>query len=265
MTQPMLFSPLQIRSVRLKNRVVVAPMHQYSAVEGFATDWHLVNAGKYAQGGAGLVIMESTKVARNGCGTVGDTGLWNDDFIPALARCAAFIKAHGAVAGLQLGHSGRKARLCRPWEGGKPLRGDEPEIFDWDGWELVAPSAVPHTEKSPTPRALSHNEVRDLAAKWGEAAGRAATRRLRRDGDPWRPRLSDPSVPLAGRQCPHRRIWRLRTEPDAVCDRGRRMRARGLACGQAAVHAAVLRGRCRLGDRTRACGWRNCSRPKAST
>jgi len=86
------------QGVRLKNRVVVAPMHQYSAVEGFATDWHLVNAGKYAQGGAGLVIMESTKVARNGCGTVGDTGLWNDAFIPALARCAAFIKAHGAVA-----------------------------------------------------------------------------------------------------------------------------------------------------------------------
>ena len=74
MPQPMLFSPLEIRGVRLKNRVVVAPMHQYSAVEGFATDWHLVNAGKYAQGGAGLVIMESTKVARGGCGTVGDTG-----------------------------------------------------------------------------------------------------------------------------------------------------------------------------------------------
>ncbi len=175
MTQPMLFSPLELRGVRLKNRVVVAPMHQYSAVEGFATDWHLVNAGKYAQGGAGLVIMESTKVARNGCGTVGDTGLWNDNFIPGLARCAAFIKAHGAVAGLQLGHSGRKARLSRPWEGGKPLRGDEPEIFDWDGWELVAPSAVPHSERSPVPRALSHNEVRDLAVKWGEAAARAAT------------------------------------------------------------------------------------------
>src|ERR1700744_5376130 len=90
MTQPMLFSPLDIRGVRLKSRVVVAPMHQYSAVEGFANDWHLVNAGKYAQGGAGLVIMESTKVARNGCGTVSDTGLWNDGFIPAPARCAAF-------------------------------------------------------------------------------------------------------------------------------------------------------------------------------
>lgn len=173
MTIPMLFSPLQIRGLTLKNRVVVAPMHQYSAVEGFATDWHLVNAGRFAQGGAGLVIMESTKVARNGCGTVGDTGLWDDKFVAPLARCAAFIQAHGARAGIQLGHSGRKARLSRPWEGGKPLKGDEPEISDWEGWELVAPSAVPHSEKSPVPRALSHNEVRDLAMQWGEAAARA--------------------------------------------------------------------------------------------
>ncbi|MBN8975660.1 MAG: NADH:flavin oxidoreductase/NADH oxidase [Rhizobiales bacterium] len=173
MPQPMLFSPLDIRGLRLRNRVVVAPMHQYSAVEGFANDWHLVNAGKFAQGGAGLVIMESTKVARNGAGTVGDVGLWDDQFIPPLARCAAFIKAHGARAGIQLGHSGRKARLSRPWEGGKPLTGDEPGVFDWAGWELVAPSAVPHSERSPTPRALSHNEVRDLAVKWGEAAARA--------------------------------------------------------------------------------------------
>lgn len=173
MTQPMLFTPLDIRGLQLKNRVVVAPMHQYSAVEGFANDWHLVNAGRYAAGGAALVIMESTKIARNGCGTVGDTALWDDKFIPALARCAAFIKQHGARAGIQLGHSGRKARLSRPWEGGKPLAGNEPEITDWDGWELVAPSAVPHTKDSPMPRALSHNEVRDLAVKWGEAAARA--------------------------------------------------------------------------------------------
>src|SRR5262245_28411665 len=158
MAQPLLFTPLSVRSVTLRNRVVVAPMHQYSGVEGFATDWHLVNAGRYAQGGAGLVIMESTKVARNGCGTVGDLGLWDDKFIPGLARCAAFIRAQGAVPGIQLGHSGRKARLSRPWEGGKPLTGTEPDIYDWEGWELVAPSAVPHTETTPTPRALSHNE-----------------------------------------------------------------------------------------------------------
>jgi len=174
MAQPLLFTPLSVRSVTLRNRVVVAPMHQYSGVEGFATDWHLVNAGRYAQGGAGLVIMESTKVARNGCGTVGDLGLWDDKFIPGLARCAAFVRAQGAVPGIQLGHSGRKARNGRPWEGGKPLTGNEPGICDWEGWELVAPSAVPHTETTPTPRALSHNEVRDMAANWGAAAARAA-------------------------------------------------------------------------------------------
>ena len=174
MTAPLLFTPLALRSVTLKNRVVVAPMHQYAAVRGHATDWHLVNAGRYAQGGAGLVVMESTKIARNGCGTVGDVGLWDDAFIPALARCADFIKAHGAVAGLQLGHSGRKARLTRPWEGGRPLTGGEPEVFAWEDWELVAPSASPHTEGSPVPRALSLNEVRELVAKWGAAAVRTA-------------------------------------------------------------------------------------------
>jgi 2,4-dienoyl-CoA reductase-like NADH-dependent reductase (Old Yellow Enzyme family) len=173
MTQPLLFTPIQLRSITLKNRIVVAPMHQYAAEKGFATDWHLMNAGKYAAGGAGFVMMESTKVARNGCGTVGDTGLWDDKFIPNLARCADFIRKQGAVPGIQLGHSGRKARLRRPWEGAAPLKGDEPEVYEWDDWELVAPSAVPHSEKSAVPRALSHNEVRDMVGKWADAAVRA--------------------------------------------------------------------------------------------
>ena len=118
---PLLFEPISIRDVTLKNRVVVAPMHQYAADKGFATDWHLMNAGRYAAGGAGLVIMESTKVERRGCGTVGDLGLWDDEFIPGLKRCVDFIRQHGAVPGIQLGHSGRKARRFRPWEGGAPL------------------------------------------------------------------------------------------------------------------------------------------------
>ena len=84
MAGPMLFTPLQIRDVTLKNRVVVAPMHQYAAVRGFATDWHLMNAGRYAAGGAGLMMMECTKVERRGCGTMGDLGLWDDAFIPGL-------------------------------------------------------------------------------------------------------------------------------------------------------------------------------------
>jgi 2,4-dienoyl-CoA reductase-like NADH-dependent reductase (Old Yellow Enzyme family) len=173
LSNPLLFTPLTIAGVTLKNRIVIAPMHQYSAEQGFATDWHVMNAGRYAAGGAGLVIVESTKVARNGCGTVGDTALWDDKFIPAMTRVADFIKQHGAVAGIQLGHSGRKARLTRPWEGGKPLKGNEPEIYDWEGWELVAPSAVPHTEKSPTPRAMTNAEVKQMARNWAAAATRA--------------------------------------------------------------------------------------------
>ncbi|MGI9476487.1 MAG: NADH:flavin oxidoreductase/NADH oxidase [Hyphomicrobiaceae bacterium] len=173
MSYPLLFTPLEIRDARLKNRIVIAPMHQYSAKQGHVTDWHLVNAGRYAVGGAAVVMMESTKVARNGCGTVGDTALWDDSFIDGMARCAAFIKSNNALAAIQLGHSGRKARLTRPWEGGRPLKGDEAEIWDWEGWELVAPSAVAHSELAAKPRALSHNEIGEMVANWGRAAERA--------------------------------------------------------------------------------------------
>ena len=173
MSNPLLFTPIQLREITLKNRVVVAPMHQYSAVKGYPTDWHLMNYGRFAAGGAGLVIIESTKVDRRGCGTVGDTGLWNDDFIPHFRRLADFIRAHGAVPGIQLGHSGRKARLSRPWEGGKPLTPDySPEIWNWEGWELVAPSAIAASENEPVPRALSHADIQLLVEMWGQAARR---------------------------------------------------------------------------------------------
>ena len=115
MTNPLLFTPLSIRDLHLKNRVVVAPMHQYSALKGFPTDWHLMNAGRYASGGAGLFFVESTKVERRGCGTVGDLGLWDDAFIEPLRRIVEFTKSCGAAVGIQLGHSGRKARTARPW------------------------------------------------------------------------------------------------------------------------------------------------------
>jgi 2,4-dienoyl-CoA reductase-like NADH-dependent reductase (Old Yellow Enzyme family) len=169
---PKLFEPLSIRGVTLKNRVVVAPMHQYSGVKGFATDWHLMNAGRYAAGGAGLVIMESTKVERRGCGTVGDLGLWDDAFIPGLKRCADFIRAQNAVPGIQLGHSGRKARRFRPWEGGGPLE-PSAEIDDWEAWELVSASAIAAPETDPLPRALTRAEIPGVIERWGQAARRA--------------------------------------------------------------------------------------------
>ena len=156
----------------MKNRVVVAPMHQYAAENGFPTDWHLMNIGRFAAGGAGLVFVESTKVDRRGCGTVGDTGLWDDKFIPHFKRLADFIRAHNAVPAIQLGHSGRKARRFRPWEGGAPLMEAPDGCVDWEEWELVAPSALPGGRNDPEPRAHSNAEVKNLADMWGEAARR---------------------------------------------------------------------------------------------
>ena len=176
MTQTLLFTPLRLRELELKNRVVVAPMHQYSAVKGYPTDWHLMNAGRYAAGGAGLVILESTKIERRGCGTVGDLGIWDDAFVPHLARIGDFVHQCGAAAGIQLGHSGRKARIERPWEGGRPLARADAErqgITDWEAWELVAPSALPADEGAPIPRALTRDEIRSVAEAWGKAAARA--------------------------------------------------------------------------------------------
>jgi len=172
MVAPILFSPIRLREVALKNRVVVAPMHQYSGVRGAPTDWHLMNAGRFAAGGAGLVIVESTKVERRGCGTVGDLGLWDDSFVPAFRRIADFIRQHGAVPGIQLGHAGRRARLERPWEGGRPLK-PSPEIDDWDAWEIVGPSPLSAGEGEPPPRALSRDEIPRAIEAWGRAAARA--------------------------------------------------------------------------------------------
>jgi 2,4-dienoyl-CoA reductase-like NADH-dependent reductase (Old Yellow Enzyme family) len=137
------------------------------------TDWHLINVGKFAAGGAGLVIIESTKVERRGCGTVGDLGIWDDAFVEPLSRLVKFIKQQNALAGIQLGHSGRKARANRPWEGDGPLQ-HRSDIDDWDGWQPVAPSPIAHSEKWPVPKALERHEVKDLVQAWGEAARRAA-------------------------------------------------------------------------------------------
>ncbi len=174
MTQPLLFTPLSIRGLALKNRVVVAPMHQYSAIKGFATDWHVMNAGRYAAGGAGLVMVESTKIERRGCGTIGDLGLWDDAFIPQLARVADLIHYCGAAAGIQLGHSGRKARCQRPWEGGRPMGKDSVAPEDWAAWELVAPSALA-SDGAAVPRELTVAEIHAMVEAWGKAAARANT------------------------------------------------------------------------------------------
>ena len=170
--EPKLLSPLTIRDLTLRNRVVLSPMLTYSATNGHTNDWHLMHLGKFAAGGVGLVMMESTKIDPAGCTTPRDCGIWKDDFIPALSRIAALVKNHGAAAGIQLGHSGRKARNVLPWEGRTPdatLEG----VDHGERWELVGPSALQGSPDAEVPHVLTIDEIHDLVRKWGEAARRA--------------------------------------------------------------------------------------------
>ena len=170
MAQPLLFTPIQLRDVTLKNRVVVAPMHQYAAKEGFATDWHLMNAGRY-MGRRRAAIAESTKVERRG-----GAARWAISPVGRRLSPRARCGVHQAAVRcrIQLGHSGRKARRWRPWEGGAPLLDPKaPEVFDWDGWELVSSSAEAAPASDPLPRALSRDEIPEVIERWGQAARRA--------------------------------------------------------------------------------------------
>ncbi|MET0674938.1 MAG: NADH:flavin oxidoreductase/NADH oxidase, partial [Bradyrhizobium sp.] len=174
MSETLLFSPMRLRDVELKNRIVVPPMLQYVAERGFPTPWHITNAGKFAAGGAGLVIVESTKVERRGCGTVGDLGIWDDKFIAPLREIAGVIKANGGVAGIQLGHTGRKGKAKRPWEGEGTLSAEDlGKVEDVQGWDLIGPSALSFGQGYVTPRAIERREIPDAIDAWGKAAARA--------------------------------------------------------------------------------------------
>jgi len=169
---PTLFSPMTIRGVTLRNRIVLSPMLTYAADDGHVSDWHLVHLGKYAIGGCGLVFMESTKIDPGGRSTPRDCGLWNDEFIPDLQRITRFIRENGAVSGIQLGHSGRKARHAVPWEGRSQLPGpvtDEAGVV----WGLVGPSAIPAGPGLEAPIELTVDDIQEIIASWGRAAARA--------------------------------------------------------------------------------------------
>jgi 2,4-dienoyl-CoA reductase-like NADH-dependent reductase (Old Yellow Enzyme family) len=167
----MLLAPLEIRSVRFRNRICVSPMCQYSSRDGFANDWHLVHLGSRAAGGAGAVIMEATAVEARGRISPWDQGIWKDEHVEFLSRITAFLREQGAVAGIQLAHAGRKASTRRPWEGGGAI----PESDG--GWLPVAPSAVPFHESDPPPHALTADEIHCVIDAFA-----AATRRALRAG-----------------------------------------------------------------------------------
>jgi 2,4-dienoyl-CoA reductase-like NADH-dependent reductase (Old Yellow Enzyme family) len=162
-----LFTPLQIRDVTLRNRIVISPMCQYSCVDGYATDWHLVHLGSRAVGGAGAVIAEATAVVPEGRISPADLGIWEDGQIEGLARIFGFLDAQGAVPGIQLAHAGRKASTAAPWLGGMPLGGEA------GGWETVAPSPVPFTQGYPAPAELDLTGIRRVVQAFEDAAARA--------------------------------------------------------------------------------------------
>ncbi|QAU23093.1 NADH:flavin oxidoreductase/NADH oxidase [Dyella sp. M7H15-1] len=162
-----LFEPYSQRSVTLRNRIVISPMCQYSAVDGVPNHWHFTHLGSRAVGGAGAVIAEATAVSPEGRISAYDTGIWNDAQREAWRPIAAFIEAQGAVAGVQLGHAGRKASVFRPWEGGGSLGADQ------GAWRTVAPSAIPFDAHWHMPQALDAEGIRKVIADFRAAALRA--------------------------------------------------------------------------------------------
>ncbi|MBY3757218.1 NADH:flavin oxidoreductase/NADH oxidase [Azospirillum formosense] len=169
---PLLCRPVALRGTTLRNPIVISPMCQYSAVDGEAGDWHRVHLGRFAMGGAGMVMVEATAVTEQGRITPGDLGLWDDRQIPGLRGIAGTLKALGAVPGIQLGHAGRKAATQRPWQGHGPLaaadaaRGEPP-------WPVIAPSPLPVADGWPMPAELDRAGLAALVEAWRTAAARA--------------------------------------------------------------------------------------------
>lgn len=164
-----LFTPFKLKDVTLRNRIAIPPMCQYSAEDGFTTDWHQVHYPSIARGGAGLVIVEATAVSPEGRITPACTGLWNDEQAEGMARIAASIKAAGAVPGIQIAHAGRKASANRPWEGDDHIPNDAP-----GGWQTIAPSAVAYGGELPkVPTEMSLADIERVKADFAAAARRA--------------------------------------------------------------------------------------------
>jgi 2,4-dienoyl-CoA reductase-like NADH-dependent reductase (Old Yellow Enzyme family) len=165
---PHLFDSFSIRDLEFSNRVFVSPMCEYSSVDGYANDWHLVHLGSRAVGGAGLVLTEATAVLPEGRISPQDLGIWKDEHVDLLKRVVSFIHEQGSVAGMQLAHAGRKASTRRPWESD----GIVPETEG--GWQnVMAPSAIPFADNYPTPQALTVDGIQQVVRAFAAAARRA--------------------------------------------------------------------------------------------
>jgi 2,4-dienoyl-CoA reductase-like NADH-dependent reductase (Old Yellow Enzyme family) len=172
MTHSHLFSPLKLRDLVIPNRIVISPMCQYSAEEGIANDWHFAHLAKFALGGAGAVILEATAVERDGRISAGDLGLWDDGQIGPLQRITGFLKAHGTVPAIQIGHAGRKASSQRPWRGYGALTTADGSYGDAP-WPTVSASRQAMAPGWPEPAALDAGGIRRLRRSFRDAAFRA--------------------------------------------------------------------------------------------
>jgi len=167
-----LFSPFALRGLTLKNRIAIPPMCQFAAADGLANDFHLAHYGRFALGGAGLIIVESTAIDPSGRISYGDIGLWRDEQVEPLRRLTALLTSLGAAPAIQINHAGRKAAQRRPWDGASPLdandaaRGEPP-------WPVIGPSALAAADGWPTPRALTETDIHGLVDAWAAAARRA--------------------------------------------------------------------------------------------
>jgi len=165
----MLFDPLPLREVTLRNRIIVSPMCQYSSEDGFANDWHLVHLGSRAVGGSALVFTEAAAVTPEGRISPQDLGIWKDEHVPDLARIVRFIDGQGAVAGMQLAHAGRKASTQPPWKGSRVLAPGEDGGFR----PIYAPSPIPFRPEDPVPEELDGKGIARIVKAFGDAAERA--------------------------------------------------------------------------------------------
>jgi 2,4-dienoyl-CoA reductase-like NADH-dependent reductase (Old Yellow Enzyme family) len=170
MTRAKLFTPFQVGDLELANRIVIAPMCQYSAENGCMTDWHLIHLGQLALSGAALLTIEATAVEPQGRITYADVGLYSDECEAAMQRVLDSIRRWSDMPiAIQLGHAGRKASTEVPWRGGKQIPPDHP-----NGWQTQAPSAIPHDVAELSPAALDQDGLARVRNAFADAARRAA-------------------------------------------------------------------------------------------
>jgi 2,4-dienoyl-CoA reductase-like NADH-dependent reductase (Old Yellow Enzyme family) len=170
---PILFSPLTVRDLTLRNRIVISPMCQHAADQGRATDWHLVHLGKFALGGAGLIFTESTAVSPHGRIGIDDLGLWEDAQVEPLKRVVDFVHAQGVPFGVQLAHAGRKAGSHPLWHGGRAFTTAQLGFTDGSLWRRLGPSALAAGPEWSVPEALDADGIAEVIEQFAAAARRA--------------------------------------------------------------------------------------------